>query len=353
MSEDVAEKALDFTFKSPSPAITLEFQGGESLLVFDRVKQIVLGAEKRNLIHQKLIQFVITTNLSQLTDEMLDFCDEHQILISTSLDGPEWLHNSNRPRPGRDAYQKTIEGINKARHILGHDRVGALMTTTKATLAHITDVIDEYINHDFDHIVLRPLSPYGFAISKKVYEGYSTEEWIESYKVALDYILEINRQGHFFAEGFTALLVSKIFSPTPTSYVDLQSPTGAGIAAISFNYDGNVYATDESRMLAEMNDYYFKMGNLESDTYEDIMLNESYLDVLESTILDSVPMCEQCAYKPFCGSDPVYHHALHNDDIGHKMDSGHCKKMTGVLDHLFELMKNDEIKQLLLKWIRL
>src|SRR6266850_3238537 len=50
MSKDTAAAALDFTFKSPSPQIKIEFQGGESLLNFDLIRFIVEEAEARNSI---------------------------------------------------------------------------------------------------------------------------------------------------------------------------------------------------------------------------------------------------------------------------------------------------------------
>ncbi len=43
-------------------------------------------------------------------------------------------------------------------------------------------------------------------------------------------------------------------------YVDLTSPAGIGIGAIVYNYDGDVYASDEGRMLAEMGDTTFRLG---------------------------------------------------------------------------------------------
>ncbi len=54
-----------------------------------------------NKEHGKDLTFVIATNLALLDEEILDFCAEEQIHISTSLDGPQDLHNGNRRRPGR------------------------------------------------------------------------------------------------------------------------------------------------------------------------------------------------------------------------------------------------------------
>jgi His-Xaa-Ser system radical SAM maturase HxsB len=148
MSEETAEKALAVTFRSPSQSIKIEFQGGEPLLNFNLIKYIVRRAEEINLTEKRSLQFVIATNLAVITDEILAFCKEYQILISTSLDGPKDLHNKNRPRPGKDSYERTIQGIKRAREVLGRDGVSALMTTTEASLPHVKEIIDEYIEQE-------------------------------------------------------------------------------------------------------------------------------------------------------------------------------------------------------------
>jgi uncharacterized protein len=353
MSQKTADKAIDFTFQSPNPAIKIEFQGGESLLNFELVQYVVQQAKKRNAIEKRDLQFVIATNLSPVTDDILAFCHQHNILISTSLDGPADLHNANRPRPGGDSYERTIRGINQVKDALGPDRVAALMTTTKASLSRVEDIIDEYIRQGFNSIFLRPLSPYGFAIKTKTFDAYETLEWLEFYKKGLAYILELNKQGFFFVEEYTSLLLQKMLTPFGTGYVDLQSPAGIGISAIIFNYDGDVYASDESRMLAEMGHKNFKLGNLHTDSYQDIMLSETLLDTLEQSITESVPACQDCGFQPYCGSDPVFHYATQGDVVGNKAYSGFCRKNMGLLRHIITLMEDDpEAKKILLNWIR-
>ena len=98
---------------------------------FPLIRHVVERAEAWNLAERRNLQFVIATNLALINDEILEFCRDHDILISTSLDGPSDLHNANRPRPGNDSYERTIEGISRVRNALGRDRVSALMTTTK------------------------------------------------------------------------------------------------------------------------------------------------------------------------------------------------------------------------------
>src|ERR1700729_2260849 len=74
MSQDTARRALEMAFRSPSPHLKLEFQGGEPLLNFPLVKWIVAQAKQINRAHGKQLAFVIATNLALLDDEILNFC---------------------------------------------------------------------------------------------------------------------------------------------------------------------------------------------------------------------------------------------------------------------------------------
>ncbi len=353
MSQETADRALEFVFRSPSPAIKIEFQGGEPLLNFPIIQYVVDQAKRINENHDKYIQFVITTNLSLLTDEILSFCLTHDICLSTSLDGPQDLHNLNRPRPGRNGYQLTVEGIRKAQAVLGRDKVGALMTTTEASLPRVREIIDTYLSLGMDAIFLRALSPYGFAVKTRQAYKYDVDRWFEFYKEGLNYVLEINRQGYPFVELYASMIINKIFSPFGTGYVDLQSPSGMAISAIVYNYDGDIYASDEARMLAEMGDKSFRLGSVHHDSYEDVILSDTVLDTLEATLSENLPMCNDCGFLPYCGTDPVYHHATQGDAVGHKATSGFCSKNMKIFRYLFTLLEDDpEAKKILLSWVR-
>lgn len=231
MTPAMASKALDLVFRSPSKHIKIEFQGGEPLLNFDLIRFIVLEAEQRNATAKRNLAFVIATNLALVTDEILNFCSDHGVLISTSLDGPKDLHNANRPRPGKNSYAKAVEGINRVRERLGRHQVSALMTTTERSLDRVTDIVDEYVARSFNGIFLRPLSPYGFAIKTKSYRAYNAERWMEFYKRGLDYIIDLNRQDIPFTEYYASTVLKKMLTCDDPGYVDLMSPAGIGIAA--------------------------------------------------------------------------------------------------------------------------
>src|SRR5205085_480325 len=77
MSRETADRAIDLMFRSPSPVLKVEFQGGESLLNFEVIRYIVQECKRRN--DGRALEFVIATNLSPLNDEILEFCREHAV----------------------------------------------------------------------------------------------------------------------------------------------------------------------------------------------------------------------------------------------------------------------------------
>jgi uncharacterized protein len=351
MSEQTAERALAMMFESPSEHIKIEFQGGEPLLNFDLVEKIVQDAEVLNRHFEKRLTFVIATNLALLDDRVLDFCGQHDIFISTSLDGPADLHNRNRPRPGADSWERTIVGIRRVRETLGVDRVSALMTTTAASLDRPREIIDVYLENGINNVFLRPLSPYGFAIKTKSHAAYDVDRWLQFYEDGLNYILELNARGRPVTEVFAAIILKKMFTNDDPGYVDLASPAGIGIRAIVYNYDGDVYASDEGRMLAEMGDTTFRLGNVHEDSYEEIILSDALLDPLEESFALSAPMCSDCAFEPYCGSDPVFHQATAGDYVGRKPLSAFCRRNMGVFRLLLDRYESDPLaRDVFLSW---
>ena len=228
------------------------------------------------------------------------------------------------------------------------------MTTTGRSLNFPTEIVDEYVKNGFNSIFIRPLSPYGFAITKNQINQYDTGRWLEFFKETLDYIIDLNLAGYRLVEQYSALILTKVLSPKDLGYVDLQSPTGAMISGIIYDYDGDVYASDEARMQAAMGHKEFRLGNVNVDSYIDIIGGDFILDAIEKSISISVPQCTSCAFLPFCGSDPVYHYATQNDVVGDKQISGFCNKNSGVFKHLISIIEGDDEnrKNVLLSWVK-
>lgn len=99
---------------------------------------------------------------------------------------------------------------------------------------------------------MRWLNPYGFAATDLESLSYTPEQWIEFYEKSLDYIIEINKAGNIFREHITCVYLMKIFNQADPSFMDIRSPSGIAIGGVAYNYDGKIYASDESRMLGRM-----------------------------------------------------------------------------------------------------
>jgi His-Xaa-Ser system radical SAM maturase HxsB len=351
MSKETARRAIELMFASPAPALKVEFQGGEPLLNFELIRFIVEAVEARNRGDGRQVEFVVATNLAPLTDEILDFLKAHSVLVSTSLDGPEFLHDRNRPRPGNDSYAITIRNLERAREALGHDRVSAIMTTTELSLGYPREIVDEYVARGFGAVFLRPISPYGFAVRTGEALRYQTSQFLDFYRAALDRVIEVNRQGTNFVEIYAQILLTKMLTPFPTGYVDLQSPAGAGLGAVAYNYDGDVYASDEARMLAEMGDESFRLGTVH-DTYEELFGGEALRALASGSVLETLPGCADCAFLPYCGADPVFNYRTQGDIVGHRPTSAFCHKNMEIIRHLFGLLRGEDtfVHDLLTSW---
>lgn len=352
MSLKHIDKGIELMMRSPNPHLTMEFQGGEPLLAFERVTYAIEKTKELSAKHNKTVTFVVCTNLAFISDSILDFCKQNDVLISTSLDGPAFIHDRNRRRRGNNSYELTVKGIALAREALGHDRVSALMTASPFSLDYPVEIVDEYFSHGFRDIFLRPISPYGYAVKNSLQQQFDTVRFLEFYKVALTRILEHNKAGRVFVEDYAKIILEKILTPFPVGYVDLQSPAGVINSVVVFNYDGNVYASDESRMLAEMGDMTFRLGNLDSDSYEEIFHGRKAEEIALNWATESLAGCSECAFQAYCGADPVRYYATQGDMYGFRPSSAHCVKNMEIIRYLFELMENDkEAREIFYGWV--
>ncbi len=356
MTKKTAKKIVKSIFESPSPYLKIEFQGGDPSTDFDMVKYIIEEAEWLNLFKKRNLGFVICTNLSLLDEGMVKYLKKHNCEISTSLDGPADLHNTNRPLQDstltHEVFEERLEMI---RRIWGKDdSVSALMTTSKHSLGRFKEIVDEYVRLGFNNIFLRSLNPYGFAKKYKEKIAYPVEDFIENFREGLDYIIELNKKGIFFIEGYAALLLKRILTPFATGFVDLQSPAGVGIAGVIYDYNGNVYVSDEARMLARFGNNYFCLGNVSENSYEEMFNGELLRSIITSSCTECLPQCAECVYQPYCGADPVRNFSEQGDMVGYRPTNEMCRKTKTVISYLFELIKrNDtEINKILWSWVK-
>ena len=354
LNRATSKKIVEKIFESPSPFIKIEFQGGEPLLNFDIIKYIIELAELKNIFKKRNLEFVICTNLSLINEKMLKFLKGHNVCISTSIDGPKDLHIKNRPlQETENSYDAVVDKIKLCRKYLGEDSVSALMTTTSDSLGRFKEIIDTYVELGFHSIFLRALNPYGFAKRDKHILAYPVETFIENFKSGLEYIIALNLKGVFFIEEYATLLLKRILTPFATGFMDLQSPTGVAISGVIYDYNGNVYVSDEGRMLAATGDNKFLMGNVKTNTYQEIFNSDFIHSIIENACLESLPECSYCAYQSYCGADPVRNYSEQGDIIGHRPTSDVCKKNKEIFKYLFELIRQNDPKlnRVLWSWI--
>lgn len=357
MTKKTAKNIVKCIFESPSPCIKIEFQGGDPSTDFDMVKYIIEEAEWQNLFKKKDLSFIICTNLTLLDEEKVKYLKKHKCGISTSLDGPKDLHDTNRPLQDKaldhhEIFEKNLKMIRRVWN--DPEIVSALMTTSKYSLGRYKEIVDEYVRLGFNNIFLRALNPYGFAKEYHSKIAYPVDDFIENFKEGLDYIIELNRKGTFFIEGYAELLLRRILTPFATGFVDLQSPAGVGIAGAIYDYDGSVYVADEGRMMARFKNYYFRLGNVNTNTHQEMFNGKQLHDIINGACNECLPGCSDCVFQPYCGADPVRNMSEQGDIIGHRPTNEMCKRNKAIIHYLFELLKkNDpEINRIFWSWIK-
>lgn len=348
MTKEIAKKSVDIAMQSPSKYLTFEFQGGEPLTNFEVIKYIIEYAEE--IKNEKIIEYAIVSNLTLMTDEMMNFFKEKAVNISTSIDGNSEIQNKNRPCIDGNSYELTVNKIRKLQK--NGFNVSAIQTTTKYSLSKYKEIVDEYIKLGMTSIFLRPLTKLGKADESWKETGYSAEDFIEFYKNALDYIIEINKKGTLFTEGHALIFLKKILENEPVNYMELRSPCGGSIGQLAYYFDGNIYTCDEGRMLAEMGDISFKVGNVFEDSYIDLMDSECTKAMCISSCLECNMFCNSCAYLPYCGTCPVINLAQNKNIFSEKKDY-RCKIYSGMMDILFDYIRNDEtVLEIFEKWVQ-
>ena len=356
LDKETAQKVVDMIFETTSNFVAIEFQGGEPLLNWPVIKFIVEYAEKKNRKAKKNLEFRLVTTFDSMNEEKLKFLLKNKVHLCTSLDGPEKLHNGQRILSGRNSYQNTLRWIKRISAIYSKSktkipqRIDSLLTVTRLSFPYFKKIVDQYLKLGFDNLSLRPLTPIGF--SQKTWKriGYSAEEFINFYKKALNYIIELNLSGKEIKENVAATFLTKILTEGDPNHLDYRSPCGAGIGQLAYNYNGDVYTCDEGRMLSSMGDESFRLGNVSENSYQEIVLSPVVRTLCTSSCLDNLAGCSSCCYKPYCGVCPIYNYITQGNIFAQTKTNERCKTNRAILDILFEKLKDEDIKEIFEKW---
>lgn len=198
MSFEVGKQALDFLIESSGNRKNLEvdFFGGEPLMNFQVVKDLVKYGREQEIIHNKKFRFTLTTNGILLDDEVMEFANREMSNVVLSIDGRKEINDRMRPsRNGKGSYDLILPKFQK---------LAALRNQTnyyvRGTFTHNNLDFSEDVKHlhelGFKQISVEPV----VALPEEAYA--ITEEDLpvlfEEYDKLSKYMLECKNKGEDF-----------------------------------------------------------------------------------------------------------------------------------------------------------
>ena len=159
MSYEVGKKALDFLVANSGSRTNLEvdFFGGEPLMNFEVVKQLVKYGRSLEEPNNKKFRFTLTTNGVLLDDDILEFANKEMSNLVLSLDGRKEVHDLMRPRRGgQGSYNTVVPKFIKAAESRNQMNYYVRGTYTRNNLDFAKDVI-HMADLGFEQISVEPV----------------------------------------------------------------------------------------------------------------------------------------------------------------------------------------------------
>ena len=144
MSFEVGKKALDFLVANSGSRRNLEvdFFGGEPLMNWQVVKDLVKYGREQEKIYDKKFRFTLTTNGVLLNDEVMEFCNKEMANVVLSIDGRKEIHDLMRPfRTGKGSYDLIIPKFQKFADSRNQEKYYVRGTFTRNNLDFAEDVL--------------------------------------------------------------------------------------------------------------------------------------------------------------------------------------------------------------------
>lgn len=328
------DQFLETLSKLETETIKIEFQGGEPLLrldILDEVRDFC-----RNNFKQA--EFIICTNLQSVSEEAWRFLGADDTFISTSFDGVEDVHQSQRTKD-LVVHGEFKANLQRAFSQFGTAKVSALPTLDVHSLPEPEDVIRSFVELGLRSIYLRRVNYQGFA--RKRYDFKDTQDaWMQFYRRFVGHLIEYNwSTNDAVEEYYLSHLLRRIFKAGVQNHVDLRNPNWLGYDYLVVDFDGKYYPTDEARMISRIGRLDLSIGDVGKG-----------IDVQKRDVLNSAasnfndPDCIHCVYQAFCGPDVV-------DDLSRygridipRHETAHCQYHTALFDFAFELIYSEDPK---------
>ncbi len=159
MSLEVGKRALDFLIENSGTRRNLEvdFFGGEPLMNFDVVKQLVSYARVREKETGKNFRFTLTTNGILIDDDVIDFANREMSNVVLSLDGRKEIHDRYRvDLAGNGSWDRIVPKFQKLVESRGRKNYYMRGTFTHQNPDFVND-IDEMLRLGFTELSMEPV----------------------------------------------------------------------------------------------------------------------------------------------------------------------------------------------------
>ncbi|WP_320928427.1 thioether cross-link-forming SCIFF peptide maturase [Hungatella sp.] len=159
MSFEVGKKALDFLIANSGNRRNLEvdFFGGEPLMNWEVVKQLVEYGRSKEKEYNKNFRFTMTTNGVLLNDEIMDYCNREMSNVVLSLDGRKEVNDKMRPfRGGKGSFDLIVPKFQKFAEMRGDRDYYVRGTFTRHNLDFSKDVT-EFADLGFHSMSIEPV----------------------------------------------------------------------------------------------------------------------------------------------------------------------------------------------------
>ncbi len=298
LPREVSRKAVERILEElPDERLLIDFHGGEPFMAFDEMVDTIQYAREYNKKRgiNKHLDFIVQSNGSLVTVEKAKFLNSLNCAVGFSLDGPQYVHDTQRVYPdGSPTFNhiwKNLEELKKADVNIG-----------------FLAVIHDPKNYMNTFKFFRDQGLKGFRINYSAYIGRATEElefphgrgetfaqyYLEMVDEAIRYTKENNT---FLSIKDLDNQINNIVSKA-RPFMCYRSPCGCGNSILGFGHEGGIYACEEATGVEE-----FKIGNVFDDSISitDIVDNNSVLKNINGRTVDNIPKCSECTFKRFCG----------------------------------------------------
>lgn len=345
-TEETLAAILALIDRLETQSIKVEFQGGEPTLRPDLIEAVI---DRCARFSDR--QFVICTNLSRIDPVILAIFDRPDVLISTSLDGDPAIHQRNRTGSNAttDLFLSNLEFVLER---YGPGKVSALPTIDAHEPPAIDDLIEAYASRGLTSIFLRPITFHGFARKRHAASREQGDGWRSYYERFVRALIARNwsNRDQVLEESYLSLCLRRIFQPGHDRHVDLRSPNPVGVDYVVIDHDGQVYPTDEARMLTRAGVIDLAIGTAAGGWDSDM---RATLDAHATNAHDLD--CQRCTYQPFCGRDIIDDIARYGRIDMARPDTEFCRRHMHIFDLAFSMIYSDApaTRYSLARWLRL